>query len=136
MLALVPAIIPHPDSFHFINTALPVGEHATVLGELLRGLESFVGDDTHGLPGHVHGFVGIIGDSKTDEHFGKTHHPKADLSVAQGHLFDFRQGMFVDFDNVIKKAHRLAGSCPELFPIHKSVTFFCARLIDPKLQDS
>ena len=87
---------------HF-SPAVRIG--SPFLGEAPALVVSHTLDLGHDPLSQGQGLFGIVGHPELEEHFRPSHDPQADLAVALTHVPDLRQGIAVDVDDVVQKAH-------------------------------
>jgi hypothetical protein len=96
--------VPHASSLSGVDAVLPIPEYATRLGQLLRGEQSFLGDEPHQLLCQGHGPMAGIGNAQQDEQFSKSHHSQPDFTLGQDDPGGLRRWPTPHFDDANQEA--------------------------------
>src|SRR5660397_271595 len=113
--------VAEPTPLLFPLTAGEIGEHPTLLSQLLGGDLGFLIHETHDVPGELYGLIRIVGDAEGDQHVRPTHHTQTDLAIALGHPLNLRKRIAVHVYDIVQEANSGTNNPAKLLPIQLPV---------------
>src|SRR5262249_25585301 len=99
------------------DAALPLGEGAALLGDVLGGDLALLVDEPHHLAAQRGRLGRVVRDAEPDQHIGPAHHAQPDPADTLRERGDLRQRVVVGIDHIVEEARALVRHLAQSVPV-------------------